>query len=437
MLIEFAPYLHHPLFFLPPSPNMPLSMSLVTLWASFFAFAHAVDLFTALRDAGAAQFAQQIQADPSLVAIFTKPSVHTVFAPLDDAVNPNTTVFNRLLRRGNPPPGAVDTCDEQTTASNSASKRRSVDTDPFFPCVGNTCAPSWSSVSSTTPFWSSVSVSAPFWSSVTLSTPSWSSVSPSTSCSSSVSTSAPSGIVVDLDAPLGSVVLTNLLVDGGRKMPLVSHLKENSSGVELFSGLGNNVTIAQANIPYDHGRIHTLHGYLTNPESLMDTLAAKNLTSFASGIKSTNLTSVVSNPSPVGVTVFVPFNEAYNAGISPNASTSSLFTALSNHIVPNYLGLSPWLTNGTVLVTEAKTTLTVTIREGKYFINDAMIVAADLITTNGVAHVIDKVLATAPASMPTPTPYIGAADWSLTKPPSTAIMAGYMLASLLFVKWMT
>ncbi|OCL04242.1 FAS1 domain-containing protein [Glonium stellatum] len=298
-------------------------MSLVTLWASFFAFAHAVDLFTALRDAGAAQFAQQIQADPSLVAIFTKPSVHTVFAPLDDAVNPNTTVFNRLLRRGNPPPGAVDTCDEQTTASNSASKRRSVDTDPFFPCVGNTCAPSWSSVSSTTPFWSSVS--------------------------------------------------------------------ENSSGVELFSGLGNNVTIAQANIPYDHGRIHTLHGYLTNPESLMDTLAAKNLTSFASGIKSTNLTSVVSNPSPVGVTVFVPFNEAYNAGISPNASTSSLFTALSNHIVPNYLGLSPWLTNGTVLVTEAKTTLTVTIREGKYFINDAMIVAADLITTNGVAHVIDKV----------------------------------------------
>jgi uncharacterized surface protein with fasciclin (FAS1) repeats len=67
-------------------------------------------------------------------------------------------------------------------------------------------------------------------------------------------------------------------------------------------------------------------------------------------------------------------------------------SVLSNHIIPNYLGYTPVLTNGTVLTTQSGNKLTVTLNSnGERYINNAKIIAANQITTNGVAHVVDSV----------------------------------------------
>jgi uncharacterized surface protein with fasciclin (FAS1) repeats len=94
---------------------------------------------------------------------------------------------------------------------------------------------------------------------------------------------------------------------------------------------------------------------------------------------------------PAGVTVFSTTNEAFQAGISNTTNPTALSGILSNHIIPNFLGYTPVLTNGAVLTTQAGTNVTVTIRNGVYFINNARVVASNQITTNGVAHVLDSV----------------------------------------------
>jgi uncharacterized surface protein with fasciclin (FAS1) repeats len=90
------------------------------------------------------------------------------------------------------------------------------------------------------------------------------------------------------------------------------------------------------------------------------------------------------------ITVFIPTNDAFTAaGIS--TSSTGLASALSGHVVQDFAGYIPSLTNGSSFVTQAGTTITVTIQGEDYFINNAKIVSSNLILENGVAHVIDSV----------------------------------------------
>lgn len=75
---------------------------LLSLWLAFFsvtfAVVQAVSLFEGLHNANAIKFAQWIQSDPDLAAIFTNAPVKTIFAPIDGAFeNGNKTYFRRSL----------------------------------------------------------------------------------------------------------------------------------------------------------------------------------------------------------------------------------------------------------------------------------------------------------------------------------------------------
>ncbi|OCK89897.1 uncharacterized protein K441DRAFT_734353 [Cenococcum geophilum 1.58] len=172
-----------------------------------------------------------------------------------------------------------------------------------------------------------------------------------------------------MGVPHGDNVPTKLPADGGRNQPVVAHNNTakmlegtGTTGIRLFSGLGNNVTVLKGDTVYDGGRIQTIDGFFTILQSLTSTLAAKNLTGFAAGIQATNLTSIVSNHSAAGVTVFVPSNAAYAAaGLSPNIS--SLTETLSNHIITGFLGYLPSLNDGAILTTHSGMTVMCTFRE--------------------------------------------------------------------------
>lgn len=131
------------------------------------------------------------------------------------------------------------------------------------------------------------------------------------------------------------------------------------------------------------------HSFFTPPQSFTSTFNATNQTSFSTGLESTGLNSTFSHPS--GVTVFSTSDSAYAAGTSNSTSSAQLSSLLSNHVVPGFLGYLPELRDGQNLTTVGGTTLTVSSRGGDVYINEARIVQADLITDNGVAHVLDKV----------------------------------------------
>ena len=158
----------------------------------------AVSLFEGLRNANATKFAQWIQSDPDLTAIFTNTSVKTIFAPIDSAFeNGNKTYFRRsLLHR-------------QTSRKEALQQCGDTETD-----------------------------------------------------------------LAAMTVPHGDIVPTNLQADGGRNQPVVAHNNTakmlegtGTTGIQLFSGLGNNVTVLKGDTVYDGGRIQTIDGYskLTPP----------------------------------------------------------------------------------------------------------------------------------------------------------------------------
>jgi hypothetical protein len=168
---------------------------LLSLWLAFFsvtfAVVQAVSLFEGLHNANAIKFAQWIQSDPDLTAIFTNTSVKTIFAPIDNAFeNGNKTYFRRsLLHR-------------QTSRMEALQQCSDTETD-----------------------------------------------------------------LAAMGVPHGDIVPTKIPADGGRNQPVVAHKMTGTTGIQLFSGLGNNVTVLKGDTVYDGGRIQTIDGYskLTPP----------------------------------------------------------------------------------------------------------------------------------------------------------------------------
>ena len=91
------------------------------------------------------------------------------------------------------------------------------------------------------------------------------------------------------------------------------------------------------------------------------------------------------------ITIFVPSNAAIAAVSSSYSTPSQIQTFVYSHIIPDFLGYLPQLTDGLTLRTLANTTVTVTIVNNIYYINGAKIINPDVLTDNGVIDVIDNV----------------------------------------------
>ncbi|KIW73290.1 hypothetical protein PV04_01422 [Phialophora macrospora] len=214
-----------------------------------------------------------------------------------------------------------------------------------------------------------------------------------------------------------------------RWLPAILPRQDNSSSVptqvNIFSGLGNSIGILTADIPYAGGVIHTTNGLFTVPLSLSSTAALTGETTFVS-LTNTSGQTLGLDATPL-ITVFIPTNDAFAAaGVS--TSSAGLASAISGHVVQGFAGYIPSLTNGSSFVTQAGTTITVTIQGEDYFINNAKIVSSNLILENGVAHVIDSVL-TLPVA-----PYTGAAAPSFVHTDVTKSL-GLLLGVAIFLAW--
>lgn len=119
-------------------------------------------------------------------------------------------------------------------------------------------------------------------------------------------------------------------------------------------------------------------------------------TTLVAAVKQAGLAETLSGAGPF--TVFAPANTAFDA--VPKASLDKLMTdagkkdltnILTYHVVPgNYKAAD--LKDGQKLKTVQGKELTVKVADGKVMINDAEVTTADAVSSNGVTHVINKVL---------------------------------------------
>lgn len=119
-------------------------------------------------------------------------------------------------------------------------------------------------------------------------------------------------------------------------------------------------------------------------------------TTLVAAVKAAGLAETLSGAGPF--TVFAPTNEAFGklpAGTVDNLlkpeMKGDLTKVLTYHVVPGALKAAD-LKDGQKLKTVQGGELTVSVKDGKVMINGATVTIPDVISSNGVTHVIDAVI---------------------------------------------
>jgi uncharacterized surface protein with fasciclin (FAS1) repeats len=143
-------------------------------------------------------------------------------------------------------------------------------------------------------------------------------------------------------------------------------------------------------ITFDGGVIHIIDSVLTLPLNDPGTSKATNLTALFNAVAKV---SVGSSPREVrDTTIFAPNNAAFEAigtAIS-NMSTNDLAKLLSNHVVQGPPVYYSSVLKDMTLKTNGGVDVTITTSNGNIWVNNAKVVTPDILTADGVFHVIDR-----------------------------------------------
>lgn len=122
----------------------------------------------------------------------------------------------------------------------------------------------------------------------------------------------------------------------------------------------------------------------------------ENLSTLVAAVKAAGLVETLQSDGPF--TVFAPTNEAFAAlpagtleSLLKPENKAKLTSILTYHVVPAKV-MSGDLSNGQKAKTVEGEEVKVTMNNQGVMINDAKVVAADVSASNGVVHVIDKVI---------------------------------------------
>ena len=179
-------------------------------------------------------------------------------------------------------------------------------------------------------------------------------------------------------------------------------ITKNASGVFV-----NGANVLQADIVASNGVIHVINAVLMPPTgNIVETAQANpNFTFLVAAVLrasegGTNVAQVLSGAGPL--TVFAPTNEAFiNAGFANveaiKAADPAVLTSILTYHVISARVFSSDLTEGAQPATVNGATLTVTLNggakvKGNKNTTASVISAANMVTSNGVIHVIDQVL---------------------------------------------
>ena len=166
----------------------------------------------------------------------------------------------------------------------------------------------------------------------------------------------------------------------------------NNDGVFI-----NDAQVTVADITTDNGVVHVIDAVLLPPtETVVDVIVDSPIhNTLEAAVVAADLVETLSGEGPF--TVFAPTDDAFAA--LPAGTIDALLAdpqgALTDILLYHVVGanaLSTDLMDGMTITTINGKDVTVTINNDGVFINDAQVTVADIVTANGVVHVIDAVL---------------------------------------------
>jgi uncharacterized surface protein with fasciclin (FAS1) repeats len=198
---------------------------------------------------------------------------------------------------------------------------------------------------------------------------------------------------------VSGTALSTSLTDGQTIATLQGQTVEvtiNADGVFI-----NDAQVIVADITATNGVVHVIDAVLLPPApwpttTVVDVIVNSDVhTTLEAAVVAAGLVETLSGTGPF--TVFAPTDNAFAALPAGTVETlladptGTLTQILLYHVV-GAQALSTDLTNGQTVATLQGQTVTVTINAEGVFINNAQVTVADIVTDNGVIHVIDAVL---------------------------------------------
>ncbi|KAK4452933.1 hypothetical protein QBC34DRAFT_20962 [Podospora aff. communis PSN243] len=214
-----------------------------------------------------------------------------------------------------------------------------------------------------------------------------------------------------LDTPFANVT-------GGQRVQLTF---VNDTAM-VFSGYKQAAMVVTADVAFSGGLIHIIDNVLTVPANPAQTAINTGLTSLAGALTTAQLADGVN--SLTDITIFAPTNDAFEA-IGSAVSTlpqQTLAGILAYHVLTNQIQFSTSMIdagNPATFMTAQGTNITIRRENGALFVNSARVLIPDILTTNGVVHVIDNVLNPNNASV---APDTGAATQAPAFPGVTSVI---------------
>lgn len=198
----------------------------------------------------------------------------------------------------------------------------------------------------------------------------------------------------------GAAVYSGQLSDG----QTATMLNGSDITVTLNNGVFINGTnqVILADIAASNGVIHVTDGVLLPPAPVVQTsvwdiiVNSPDHTTLEAAVGLAGLDGALDGPG--SFTVFAPTDAAFALVPQPIIDalladpTGALTFILTYHVVPSQ-ALSTDLSDGMAITTLSGLDVNVSIINGSVYINHAMVTVADIVTDNGVVHVIDAVIA--------------------------------------------
>ena len=159
----------------------------------------------------------------------------------------------------------------------------------------------------------------------------------------------------------------------------------------------NNATVALADVEASNGVIHVIDTVLLPPSDIVDTaIADGRFKTLVAAVQAAGLVDTLKGEGPF--TVFAPTDDAFAKLPAGTVDTllkpenkDQLAGILTYHVFAGRV-----MAADVVKLTSADTVngkpVTIKVEDGKVYINDAQVIITDIMTSNGVIHVIDTVI---------------------------------------------
>ncbi len=207
----------------------------------------------------------------------------------------------------------------------------------------------------------------------------------------------PSGALTDilLYHAVGATALSTDLSDG--QVIETINGKDITVTINMDGVFINDAQVTMADIIATNGVVHVINAVLLPPTITVVDVVVNSLdhNTLEAAVLAADLAGTLSGDGPF--TLFAPTDDAFAA--LPAGTVEALLEdpsgALTDILLYHAVGataLSTDLSDGQVIETINGKDITVTINMDGVFINDAQVTMADIITDNGVVHVIDAVL---------------------------------------------